>query len=65
MNDRAKLERSIAALQRCIDRVRTLDDCGAESGSSWQSAELESDIESADEALAHVRAELGLPPKAT
>ncbi len=48
---RGDVLKHLAALKKSIDRTRTLDDRSAESGSSWQSPELESDIEAADRAL--------------
>ena len=55
------LVRHLGALRRCVERTRKLDDCGAESGSSWQSPGLESDIEAADKALAFIFDMFGVP----
>lgn len=55
------LVRHLGALRRCVERTRKLDDCGAESGSSWQSPALESEIEAADKALVFIANLLGLP----
>lgn len=51
----------LAALKKSIDRTRTLDDRSAESGSSWQSPELESDIAAADRALKFLYELFGVP----
>lgn len=58
------LVRHLGALRKCVERTRTLDDCGAESGSSWQSPDLESNIEAADKALAFFFDLFGVPLEA-
>ncbi len=58
---RSEVLKHLDALRKCVERTRKLDDCGAESGSSWQSPELESDIEAADKALTFLCDIFGMP----
>ncbi len=51
---RSEVVKHLEALRKCIERAKTIDDRSAESGSSWQSHELEGDIESAERALAFI-----------
>ncbi len=51
---RSEVVKHLEALRKCIERAKTIDDRSAESGSSWQSPELEGDIESAERALAFI-----------
>lgn len=58
---RGEAIKHLGALRKCVERTRKLDDCGAESGSSWQSPELESDIAAADRALKFLYELFGVP----
>ena len=58
---RSDVLKHLAALKKSVDRARTLDDRSAESGSSWQSPEFESDIEAADKALRFLYELFGVP----
>lgn len=51
----------LSALRKCLERVETLDDRSAESGSTWKSTELEGDIEAAGRALAFLCDMFGVP----
>lgn len=48
---RGELLKHLSALRKCLERVETIDDRSAESGSTWKSTELEGDIEAAGRAL--------------
>lgn len=58
---RGELLKHLSALRKCLERVETLDDRSAESGSTWKSTELEGDIEAAGRALAFLGDMFGVP----